>query len=180
MSDQNKSLLDSILKALGFNPVQVRWRWRRRKQAWKDWYNRTENKSRSVRYDHKTCHACSAPVDRGEKTCPRCGVPLAGATTSRLNQLFRLIVPEGAQVYTTLLGIAIVAIFGAMLVKGGMGMLWPSSEEARRLQTILGLQLGSSHVFYYDLERLCGALRMVGLGSSCPDLRVLVSQEHHE
>jgi membrane associated rhomboid family serine protease/ribosomal protein S27AE len=165
----DKNILDAILSALGFNPTQLRWRWRRSKQSLSNWLARTENRSRAVHYEHKTCHACNAPVDRDEKTCPRCGVALAGATADRAGRLLRFIVPEGALVYTTLMGIMIVALFGAMIMKGGAQMLWPGSSEAMKRQILISLNLGASHVGYFDLGRLCHDLRIENLSHLCPD-----------
>jgi membrane associated rhomboid family serine protease len=164
----DKNILDVILSALGFNPTRLRWRWRRYKQDLSKWFNRTENRARSARYEHKTCHVCSAPVDRDEKQCPRCGAALAGAAAARANRLVRLIVPEGAYVYTTIFGALIVALYGAMLVKGGVGMLWPSSTEGVKRQILIALNLGASHVGYFDPGRLCHDLRIEKLSSLCP------------
>ena len=168
VSDQKNSLLDSVLRALGINPVQFRWRWRRRREAMARWFRRTENRSRALTYEHKTCHSCGAPVDRDEKTCPRCSAPLAGLAASRAGRLAGLIIPEGATVYTTLIGIAIVAIFGAMVAQGGLEMLHAGSTESIKKQVLMALQLGANHVGYFDLERLCHDLRLEGLSALCP------------
>jgi len=147
----DRNILDTILSALGFNPTQMRWRWRRRKQALSKWYNRTENRARSVRYEHKTCHACSAPVDREEKECPRCGAALSGATVNKAGRLLQFIVPEGGFVYTTLIGIVIVALFGVMIAQDPQ-TLWPSSGEAIRRQIDLAFQLGANSSYYWTVD----------------------------
>ncbi len=167
MADQG-SILDSILRALGVNPTSFRWRWRRRRQALTRWYRGIENRSRAARYQHKTCHDCGSPVDRQEKQCPRCGATLSSASAHRLGRWLGLLVPEGAYVYTTLLSLIIVAVFGAMLAQGGAQMLWASSAEAVKQQILIALNLGAGHVGYLDPARLCHDLRLEGLGSMCP------------
>jgi len=146
-----KNILDTILRALGFNPTQLRWRWRRGKVAISNWFNRTENRSRAARYEHKTCHACNAPVDREEKTCPRCGAALASAAVNRAGRLLQFIVPEGGFVYTTFIGIVIVALFGVMVAQD-VRTLWPSSQEAIIRQVDLALQLGASSSYYRTVD----------------------------
>ncbi len=147
----DKNILDSILSALGFNPTQMRWRWRRRKESLKRWYNSTENRSRAARYEHKTCHACNAPVDKEEKQCPRCGVSLASAGVDRAGRLLQFIVPEGGFVYTTLIGIIIVALFGVMIAQDAE-TLWPSSREAVARQIDLAFQLGANSWYYWTVD----------------------------
>lgn len=146
-----KNILDTILGALGFNPTQMRWRWRRRKQAFNKWYNRAENRSRAARYEHKTCHACNAPVDRDEKECPRCGVALSGAAVNKAGRILQFIVPEGGFVYTTFIGITIVALFGVMVAQD-VQTLWPSSREAVARQIDLAFQLGANSSYYWTVD----------------------------
>lgn len=147
----DKNILDIILSALGFNPMRLRWRWRRYKQDLSRWRNATQNRAQAARYEHKTCHVCSAPVDRDEKECPRCGAALASSSVDKASRLLQFIVPEGGFVYTTLIGIVIVALFGVMVAQAPE-TLWPSSREAVIRQIDLALQLGANSSYYWTVD----------------------------
>jgi rhomboid protease GluP len=156
VADGGSSWLDGLLRAIGVNPVSFRWRWRRRQERLRAWWNATENRSRAVTYQHKTCTSCGTPVDRDATVCPRCGTALSGLLASRAGKLLGLLVPEGAFVYTTILGLAIVALFGAMVMRGGLAMLFARTAEDNRLMSLLGLQLGASTVPYFMEEGVGG------------------------
>jgi membrane associated rhomboid family serine protease/ribosomal protein S27AE len=168
VADRDQNVLDAILRALGVNPVQLRWRWRRRRERMRGWFRSTENRSRALRYEHKTCPHCGSPADRDERVCPRCGAALSGAVASRAARALRLLLPEGAYVYTILIGLAIAVSFGVMVIRGGAGMLWPQSDDDSARMIELGLRLGASHAAYFDLERLCANLSLADLSGLCP------------
>jgi len=64
--------LVSLLGALGFNKVKLRWRFRRWRTSWRKFWRRGEQTVAHVRYQHKTCPECTAVNDRDAKTCASC------------------------------------------------------------------------------------------------------------
>lgn len=113
------NLLDRILRALGFNPVRLRWKLNRFKERSKRRGRSLENRSRALRYEHKVCANCGLTVDRVERRCPRCGERLPGMAGRRLGFLWRALVPAGKTTYTTLFVTAIVVLHLAMVVQSG-------------------------------------------------------------
>ena len=115
----DRGLLAKILAALGFNPVQLRWRLQRLRERWRRLAQRAENRSRLVTYQHKVCPGCGLPAADDEKRCPRCGRKLHSLAVQRLGRVFRLLVPEGAYTYTAIFTLLMVAFFLAMMMRSG-------------------------------------------------------------
>ena len=88
MSDDNnkKSLLDSILRLFGMNPMRVRWKWRQRRFNLGEQSLKTEMAWRSAKAQHKMCPECRSLVPKGESKCPDCGTSLSKVSTPGLGR----------------------------------------------------------------------------------------------
>lgn len=118
------ALLDAILRAFGTNRVRLRWRWNRLRD---DVTRKREGAARRaawVGYRHKVCPACGHPADRGAAACPSCGAALASAAANRVARVARWVLPTGATLYTGVLTLVHVIVYGAALRRTGLGGLW--------------------------------------------------------
>lgn len=129
------ALLDRILELLGTNRTRMQWKLRAWRRAWDRRVGAARNRSQALTYQHQTCPACSHPASSDERTCSRCGEPLAGAGMQRLQRLIALVWPSDRPVVATLLGAAIIATYAATV-------LW-----SRQLGMPLGL---SPHPYALD------------------------------
>jgi len=109
-------LLDRILRRLGVNPVQLRWKLHQLRERSRRGARRLENRSRSLRYEHQICPDCGLTVDSKERSCPRCRHRLHGRRVQQLWRLWRLLVPEGTYTCTAVLTTGIVALYAAMVM----------------------------------------------------------------
>lgn len=109
-------MLDRILRALGLNPVQLRWRLHRLRERSRRRARSLENRTRALSYRHQVCPGCGLTTDRGERQCPRCGGRLLGPWARRLALVWRTLVPEGTYTYTAVFVAANVAIYAAMVM----------------------------------------------------------------
>lgn len=109
--------------AVGFNPIRVRWKLERFRQKWSAVRRQTEQKAGHIKYEHKVCPHCGRVNDRNESACTGCGQPLGAHGFHVLNRL-GLAVPQVLSV-SSLLGVAMVAVYIRMLAHegGGMGSL---------------------------------------------------------
>lgn len=110
-------LLDRLLRALGVNPVQLRWRLHRLRERTRRRARSLENRGRALSYRHQVCPECGLTADRGERACPRCGARLHGPWARRLVLLWRTLVPAGTYTYTVLFVTANVALYAAMVMQ---------------------------------------------------------------
>lgn len=115
----SKGVLDTVLRALGINPIQARWRARRFWELQKRRLRSLENRSRSVTYQNKRCEGCGLTVSADERKCPRCGARLSGVATRQLKRLWRLFVPEGTYTYTSLILVTNIAFYLVMMMRSG-------------------------------------------------------------
>ena len=115
---------EQLLRALGFNPVRLRWKirsWQARRERRE---RERDNERRALHYEHKVCPGCGLTVDRDEKQCPRCGRALAGATATKLSRYLRGVIPEGAYKVTLVFTALNVVLYLVMLMRsGGMSAL---------------------------------------------------------
>jgi membrane associated rhomboid family serine protease len=111
------SWLDRALKALGLNPVRLRWKIHRLRERSRRKAREVENRSRALRYGHQVCPQCGLTADREERQCPRCGARLHGPWARRLSVLWRTLVPVGSQSGTTVLVGLIVLLYAATLTQ---------------------------------------------------------------
>lgn len=121
-------LWEKMLRALGFNTTRLRWKWQRRQLERERRDRARENKGRALRYEHKVCNGCGLTVDRKERRCPRCDARLPGPLTSRLLRYARILLPEGAYSYTSVMAVACVAVYLVMLLHSGSGSLTSGPE----------------------------------------------------
>ena len=115
----HRGLLDKILAALGFNPVQIRWRLHRLRERSRGVAQEARNRTRAVTYGNKICSGCGLPVAADERRCPRCGQRLHSLAVQRVGRLLRLVVPEGEYTYTAFFGLVCAAFFLAMMMRSG-------------------------------------------------------------
>lgn len=145
--------------ALGWNPMRTRWRlirWqeRRRKAA-----RRREQQIEHLRYQHKTCPECGAVQDRDEAVCAGCGAGLIRRGAQVL-QRFGAMAPAALSM-STVLAVAILAVYARVWIAGGGGLKSPSSmlliafgghwppytaDEPWRLVTAVFLHAGLLHL----------------------------------
>lgn len=118
-SEMDQEQLDKLMRAVGLNPMRVRWRLRRWGEGWQRWLNSWENRSRSAKYQHKLCPGCGLNVDGSERVCPRCGDRLPSFAMTRLGRIGQLLMPAGVVTYSNLFVLFCVAIFLAMMVRSG-------------------------------------------------------------
>ncbi len=102
-------------RALGMNPVRVRWKLVRAQKRWRGWMRRTEQRVDHVRYAHKTCPQCGAVQDRAERACSRCGEAL-GARRWQVVRRLGLSAPKVASL-SGLLGVSFVVIYGLLILR---------------------------------------------------------------
>jgi len=114
-----RSLLDKILAALGWDPTRLRWRFHRLRERSRRLVRQAENRSRAVSYQHKICSGCGLTVAAEERRCPRCGQTLRSVAVQRLVRMLRVVVPEGTYTYTTVMMLVCVAFYLAMLMRSG-------------------------------------------------------------
>src|SRR5512134_957750 len=119
MMPEKEPLLDRALRLLGFDPRRLRWRWQRLRGRAERASRSLENRTRSLRYQHKVCKACGTTVAADERSCPHCGARLESRLGLRSGQLLRLVVPEGTYTVTAVMVIACVAFFLAMIMRSG-------------------------------------------------------------
>ncbi len=116
---ERETLLERVLRALGLDPVRLRWRWQRLRARSARAGRSLENRTRALRYQHKVCKACGTTVAADERSCPHCGARLASRLGTRAGQLLRLVIPEGTYTVTAVSVIACVAFFLAMVMRAG-------------------------------------------------------------
>ncbi len=108
---------------LGFNQVRVRWKLERMRQRSRDSGHRARERVEHILYEHKVCGRCGRVNDRSEKRCSACGGRLGGRLFNRLQRI-GLGLPEVLSV-SSLLGLAMVLVFGRMLMaEGGPDSFW--------------------------------------------------------
>lgn len=112
---------ERIARALGFNPVRLRWKLHRLKERGRKQRTASENRLRSVTYGHKVCPGCGLTVDRDAKQCPRCARRLPSLRRIRAARILRLFVPAGSYQYTGVLVALNVAFYLALLMRSGGG-----------------------------------------------------------
>jgi rhomboid protease GluP len=169
--------VDSLTKvagALGFNEVRVRWKLEGLRKRFRAAQFRAGEQVEHVRYEHKICPSCGRLNDRDADRCVRCEAPL-GAHGWHVLQRLGLSLPSILSV-SSLLGAAIVIVYGRLLIEvgAGQGILsldvltlvrfggnWPPAVlvhgEWWRLGTAIFLHSGLWHVGFNLL-----ALSMVG------------------
>jgi membrane associated rhomboid family serine protease len=112
---------EGIARALGLNPVQLRWKLHRLQDRAHKQRAASENRLRAVTYGHKVCPGCGLTVDRGARRCPRCARRLPSLALVRLGRVARIFVPAGAYTYTGVFVALNVAFYLAMLLRSGGG-----------------------------------------------------------
>jgi membrane associated rhomboid family serine protease len=134
--------LETALKALGFNPVQLRWRMRRLAAGLSRRWWALENPRRILAYRHKVCGSCGLPVDHAARRCPRCDQRLPGAWTTRLQRVGRVLFPEGTYLVTGAILALNVALYVAMEMQtAATGAGWTGSVAPAQL-----LRFGAWHL----------------------------------
>lgn len=112
---------EKIARALGLNPVQLRWKLHRLEERGRKRRASSENRLRSVTYGHKVCPQCGLTVDRDAKRCPRCERRMPSLARIRAGRILRLFVPAGSYTYTGVLVALNVAFYLALLMRSGGG-----------------------------------------------------------
>jgi membrane associated rhomboid family serine protease len=177
--------LVSVAKALGMNPVRVRWKLIRWQDSRRRAQRRREQWVTHVRYQHKTCPECGQVQDRDEKVCTACGAALTRRGVQVLQRI-GLASPELLSI-STLLALAILGVYLREWIAAGGGLRSPSgtllvdlggnwrdaiAEEPWRLVTAIFLHAGLWHLGFNLLaiasigprvEALYGRLTMLML-----------------
>ncbi|MEK6606891.1 MAG: rhomboid family intramembrane serine protease [Myxococcota bacterium] len=117
------ALLDRILQALGTSRIQLRWRWRRFRDAQERGRLRAARRVEWFGYRHKICPRCAHPADSADRECPSCGAALGSALANRAGRIARWMLPESAGLYTALLTLVHVLVFAVALRRAGLGAL---------------------------------------------------------
>ncbi|MBW2732588.1 MAG: rhomboid family intramembrane serine protease [Deltaproteobacteria bacterium] len=128
MADQRPPW-EKLLQAFGFNTTRLRWKWQRWQVQRERRAHARENRSRALRYKHKLCKSCGLTVDGKERRCPRCEARLPSVLAGRLARYGRMLIPEGSYSYTSVMALACVAIYLAMLMRSGQGSLFSGPDR---------------------------------------------------
>ncbi len=177
----------AIAKALGFNPIRVRWKL----EAWRDRVRRRREavvtRAEHARRRNVVCPECGRLSDGVERVCAGCGRRLPSAAGIAIHRV-GLELPRVFSV-STLLAIAILAVYARLMFAEGGSLLcgfsiptlvrfgghWPPLVEAGewwRLGTAAFLHAGLWHVLFNLLalsqigpavEEVFGRLRMLFL-----------------
>ena len=170
------SLFERVLRALGVNPTQLRWRLHRLRERYSQRTREMENQSRALTYRHKVCPSCGLSLDASERRCSRCGEAVGGVTSRRLRMLWQMVIPEGTYTYSTVLVVACVAFYLAMVLRtGGTASLMspPSPAVVIRFGAWTTAQLAHGEVWrwvtsmflHFDvLHLIFNALWLIQLG----------------
>lgn len=177
--------LVSVAKALGMNPVRVRWKLIRWQESRRRAQRRREQWVTHVRYQHKTCPECGHVQDRDEKVCTACGAALTRRGVQVLQRI-GLTTPELISM-STLLALVILGVYLRVWLAAGGGLgspsvtllhgfggHWPpdTASEPWRLVTAIFLHAGLWHLGFNLLaiasigpriEALYGRLTMLML-----------------
>src|SRR5882672_8054921 len=116
-------------KALGMNPVRVRWKLIRWQEARRRAQRRREQWVTHVRYQHKTCPECGHVQDRDEKVCTACGAALTGRGIQVLQRI-GLTAPALLSM-STLLALVILGVYLRVWIAAGGGLGSPRFEVLR-------------------------------------------------
>jgi membrane associated rhomboid family serine protease len=119
----------TVAKALGMNPVRVRWKLIRWQEARRRGQRRREQWLTHVRYQHKTCPECGHVQDRDEQVCTACGAALTRRGVQVLQRL-GLTAPELISM-STLLALAILGVYLRVWIAAGGGLRSPGFEVLR-------------------------------------------------
>jgi rhomboid protease GluP len=122
------SLLDDVLRLLGTNRIQLRWRWQQLRDRAAKQKRAVANRSQALTYEHQLCPACGHPEAKGDKVCSRCGARLQGATIHKAKRAASWLVPEGVPV-ATLVYIAACAAMYFITVKATQDYLYATGGE---------------------------------------------------
>jgi membrane associated rhomboid family serine protease len=156
--------IEKVVKAgsyVGMNPTRLRWklmRWQENRRRAK---RRLEQKVDHVTYAHKTCPECGSVQDRDAETCSKCEAKLGRRGFQMLGRLG--IASPKAISTSTLLAIAMLAVYAREVVAMGGGLAAPSSQvlyelgahqidldasEPWRLLTACFLHIGFWHIAF--------------------------------
>jgi rhomboid protease GluP len=121
--------LVSVAKALGMNPVRVRWKLIRWQEARRRAQRRREQWVTHVRYQHKTCPECGHVQDRDEKVCTACGAALTGRGVQLLQRI-GLTAPELISM-STVLALVLLGVYLRVWIAAGGGLRSPGFDVLR-------------------------------------------------
>ncbi len=109
-------------KAVGMNPVRIRWKLRAWQDRQKGRGRTVVGKAQAVRREHKTCPVCNGINAAGDKTCAHCGARLRTRGGEMLARFFRQF---GMGLgFETLLAAAFIGVYIAVVSGGADSSLW--------------------------------------------------------
>jgi rhomboid protease GluP len=117
-------LWEQVARALGLSPTQLKWRWRRWRQQAQSEVRSVENRTRWMRYEHKTCPRCGHVADKDAAACPSCQAVLHGRNAQLALRLLDHLVPQGGNSVTHIALLFCVVIYAVMLQQDGFEHMW--------------------------------------------------------
>jgi rhomboid protease GluP len=117
-----------IGKAVGMNPVRIRWKLRSWQDRQKGRGRAVADKAQAVKREHKTCPVCNGINAADDKTCAHCGARLRTRQGEMLARFFRQF---GMGLgFETLLVVAFVLLYVLVATGGAESSLWdPSTDD---------------------------------------------------
>jgi len=109
-------------KAVGMNPVRIRWKLRAWQDRQKDRGRQVVGKAQAVRREHKSCPVCKGINAADDKKCAHCGARLRSRTGEMFARFFRQF---GMGLgFETLLAAAFIGLYVLVASVGEESSLW--------------------------------------------------------
>ncbi len=109
-------------KAVGMNPVRIRWKLRSWQDRQKGRGRAVAGKAKAVKREHKTCPVCNGINAAGDKTCAHCGARLRSRGGEMVARFFRQF---GMGLgFETLLAVGFIVVYMLVAAGGDDSNLW--------------------------------------------------------
>jgi rhomboid protease GluP len=122
-----------IFDQVGLNGTWWQWRIIKLQDRLQSFFASFREPAQRVTYEHKTCPACGALVDRNEATCMRCGARVGSWRAQTIKRFFALALPQWCPVSLLLLFANVANLLAVMMFFGGQNLLQPQGIVLLRM-----------------------------------------------